>query len=247
MRRGDDAHPGMKRFGQRFRILRPPDLVDDQHIRRHRADHHHDAFRFRAPVHHIRARPDIEAGHSALAARDLRSFVNDGDFQSGPFRFRVSPGTRADLTGQISDQRRFSLLGRRQNQRVQNAVLFEIQQMRKQAVGDSANLSGNPHVKAADITQMLHLSSAQYGSPGQSDPVSAGDRNKAFAQLLLHRIKRVVRDEIEQTVPLRLSGDIGLRRLTGQPSFGSQKVVVPAGIHFKRTPLPDPHLFKRRE
>ncbi|MNW48491.1 hypothetical protein D3C74_258580 [compost metagenome] len=132
----------------------------------------------------------------------------------------MSPGSAADLTGQISDQRRFPLLRRRQDQSVIHRFVPEIQQLRQDGIGDASNLSGNPHVKPTDVAQMLDSSSAQQGSASQSNPMSAGDRNKPFAKLFFHRVERMVRDQIEQTIAVLLARLVRSVRIPRHLSVG---------------------------
>ncbi|MNI54264.1 hypothetical protein D3C73_1091530 [compost metagenome] len=213
--RGHHRDAGVQRFGDGIGILGAPDLISDQYIRRERTDHHHHAFGFRAAVEDVGTRPDVEGGDAPAAAGDLRSLVDDAYLQGGSAAFAPFRAARRDLAGQIPQQGCLAVLRRRKNQRMHYPLPPALHQIRQDAVGDAGKLPRDPYIEAGNVAQMLYAAAAEYRPAGEADPVSAGDGDEAFAELFLHRIQRMIADQIEQPVrifPGRLVRFTGILR-----------------------------------
>ncbi|MNV53769.1 hypothetical protein D3C71_1459280 [compost metagenome] len=114
--------------------------------------------------------------------------------------------------------------------------------MREHRVGDAGQFPGDPDVEAGDIAKMAHIAAAQYCPAGQSDPVSARNRNEALAQLLFHRIKRMIADQVKHPVAVLPVGPVSLG-FRGQASGSIYKGIAAFIVDLKRAAFPYTNLL----
>ena len=198
MQRGQHAHAAACRVQHGLRVHRAAQLVRDERLRRHGAQHPPKARLLGAPVQHVGIGPHIQLRHPAAHGGDFAALVHHA-------HARAPLGQAA---AGIPQHGGLAHAGKAHNQQAAHTALL-VPQMGHERIRRAAPLACHAKAQGTDIAQGAHALPLSHDPAAQAHAVPAAQGDKSLALLLGARIEGVFAQRLGHLLHLRLGGGTG--------------------------------------